>query len=125
LHPLIFGRSLGDIHFAKPKSFHDSGTYASSAIQSRIEIGAINAMALRKGGLTSRAFDCGSQQINNVIIVKYTRGSISSTGLDRGFPVHCRVPVASDVQNPKWSKLIGEIIYPRLTRVANARAGRA
>jgi hypothetical protein len=70
----------------KPQSFHDSGAYTSSALQSRIEISAINAMALCKSRLTSLAFDRGFQQSNNVIIVKYTRESISSTGLHLGFP---------------------------------------
>src|SRR6516165_697633 len=57
---------LDDIHPAKPKSFCNRGTDAPSAVQNRIEFGAINVIALREGGLTSLAFNCGLQQINDV-----------------------------------------------------------
>src|SRR6516165_8723118 len=62
-------RSLDDPHPAKPKSFCKRGTYASSAIQKRTEIGTSNAIALPERSLTSFAFNCPSHQIRNVIII--------------------------------------------------------
>src|SRR5215470_8155412 len=64
-------RSLDDPHPAKPKSFCKRGTYASSAVQKRTEIGMSNATAVRERSLTSFAFNCRSHQIRNVIIIKY------------------------------------------------------
>lgn len=40
---------LGDIHLAKPKSDYERATNASFAIQNRIELRTINAIALREG----------------------------------------------------------------------------
>jgi hypothetical protein len=62
---------LDDIHPAKSKSFCKRGTYASSAVQNRIEFGAINVIALREGGLISLAFNCRLEQINDVVITKH------------------------------------------------------
>jgi hypothetical protein len=62
--------SVGDIHLAKPKSFHKRATYGSFAIQNHIDHSAINAATVRKSGLTSLAFNCTFQQMNNVIIIK-------------------------------------------------------
>jgi hypothetical protein len=64
-------RSLGDVHPAKPKRSYKRGAYASSAIQNRTDNSAINAMTVRESGLTSLAFNCDSQQIKNVVIIKY------------------------------------------------------
>jgi hypothetical protein len=64
---------LDDIHPAKPKGFCKRGTNAPSAVQNRIEFGAINAMTLREGGLTPLAFNCGLQQIDDVIIIKHSQ----------------------------------------------------
>jgi hypothetical protein len=36
-----------------------------------IEFGAINVIAHREGGLTSLAFNCGLQQINDVMIIQH------------------------------------------------------
>jgi hypothetical protein len=69
----FYRRLLDDVHFAEPDSLCNRITYASFAMQNLIELGTINAVALRKGDLTSLAFDCGLQQMNNVIIVKYKR----------------------------------------------------
>jgi hypothetical protein len=63
--------SLGDVHPAKPKRSYKRGAYASSAIQNRTDNSAINAMTVRESGLTSLAFNCDSQQIKNVVIIKY------------------------------------------------------
>jgi hypothetical protein len=62
---------LDDIYPAKPKSFCKRGSYALFAIQNRIELGAINVITLREGGLTSLAFDCRLEQINDVVIIKH------------------------------------------------------
>jgi len=40
------------------------------AAQNHVQITAIDAMVLRKGGLTSLALNCGSQQIENIIIIE-------------------------------------------------------
>jgi hypothetical protein len=68
--PLVGERILDDIHLAKPKGFCKRGTDAPSAVQNRTEFAAIKVIAFREGGLTSLAFNCGLQQINDVIIIK-------------------------------------------------------
>jgi hypothetical protein len=40
---------LGDVHLAKPKSDYERATNASFAIQNRIGLRTINAIALREG----------------------------------------------------------------------------
>ncbi len=50
-------RSLGDIHCAKPKSVCDRMAHRSFAVQNHVQITAIDAMVLRKGGLTSLALN--------------------------------------------------------------------
>jgi hypothetical protein len=45
---------------------------------------AINAVVPSKGGLTTLAFNCDSQQINNVIVVKYNCGPAQSAGESKG-----------------------------------------
>jgi hypothetical protein len=89
---------LDDVHFAEPNSLCKRITYASFAMQSLIELGTINAVALRKGDLTSLAFDCCLQQMNNVIILKYMRAPAQTArgrndtyfGLGNHVPVpHC------------------------------------
>jgi hypothetical protein len=65
------GRLLDDPDPVKPKRFCKRGTYASSAVQKRAEIGTINAIALRERSLTSFAFDCRFHQISNVIVIKH------------------------------------------------------
>jgi transposase InsO family protein len=62
---------LGNVDLSKPKSFYKRRTYASSAIQNRTEFAAINVIALRERGLTSLAFNCGLQQMKDVIIIKH------------------------------------------------------
>jgi len=64
-------RSLGDVHYAKPESVCDRMAHRSFAAQNHVQVTAIEAMVLRKGGLTSLALNCGSQQIENVIIIKH------------------------------------------------------
>ena len=65
-----YRRSLGDVHYAKPESVCDRMAHRSFAAQNHVQITAIDAMVLRKGGLTSLALNCGSQQIENVIIIE-------------------------------------------------------
>jgi hypothetical protein len=68
---LAVSHLLGDVYLTKPKSLCNGATYGSFAIQNHIEFRTIKAIALRKGDLTSLAFNCGSQQMNNVIIIKH------------------------------------------------------
>jgi hypothetical protein len=63
-------RPFGDVHPAEPESFCNGTPHGSFAVQNHIYENAINAVALRKSGLTSFTFNCGSQQANNVILVK-------------------------------------------------------
>jgi hypothetical protein len=72
--------SLGDIHLAKPKSFHKRATYASFAIQNHIDQNAIKAVVLRKSGLTTFTLDCGPQRANNVVFVKHKRAAAQIAG---------------------------------------------
>src|SRR5262249_3424809 len=44
--------------------------HRSFAAQNHVQVSAIEAMVLRKSGLTSLALNCGPQQIENVIIIK-------------------------------------------------------
>jgi hypothetical protein len=53
------------------KSLCNSVGYRSLAVQNHIQVNAIDVVVLRKGHLTSFVFNCGFQQLNNVIIVKY------------------------------------------------------
>jgi hypothetical protein len=50
------------------------------AVQDHIQVGAINVVVLRKGDLTSLVFNCGSQQIKNVIIVEYKLNAAQTLG---------------------------------------------
>ena len=63
-------RLLGDVHFAKSKSFCNSVAYRSFSVQNHIQVSTINAVVLCKCDLTPLALDCGAQQTNNLIIVK-------------------------------------------------------
>src|SRR5262249_36904394 len=64
-------RSFCDVHHAKPESVCDRMAHWSFAAQNHVQLTAIEAMVLREGGLTSLALNCGSQQIENVIIIKH------------------------------------------------------
>jgi hypothetical protein len=44
--------------------------HRSFAAQNHIQVTAIDTMVLRKGDLTSLTLNCGSQQIEDVIIIK-------------------------------------------------------
>ena len=62
---------FGSVNFLKPESLHDAGTYRSLTRQSLVHLRAFEAMTPRIGHLTPLAFNCGSQQLNNLIIIKY------------------------------------------------------
>jgi hypothetical protein len=64
---------FGSVNFLKPESLHHIGTYGSLTRQDLVEMSAFEAMTPRKGHLTPLAFNCGSQQLNNLIIIKYER----------------------------------------------------
>jgi len=63
-------RSLDEVHLAKPKSLYKRPTYPPPAIQNRTDNCAINAIVICKSDLASLAFNCDSQQTNNVFFVK-------------------------------------------------------
>src|SRR5262252_6664885 len=63
--------SLDDVHFPKPETLCNRATRRFFAVQNSVHVSVINAGAPFKGVLTTLAFNCDSQQINNVIIVKY------------------------------------------------------
>ena len=52
--------------------------------QNPVQVSAISAGVPSKGGLTTLAFNCDSQQINNVIIVKYECGPAQSARESEG-----------------------------------------
>jgi hypothetical protein len=64
--------SLDDVHFPKPETLCNRATRRFFAVQNSAQVSAINAGVPRKGALTTLALNCDSQQINNVIVVKYT-----------------------------------------------------
>jgi len=55
-----------DVCFAKPKSLRNRIAHRSFAAQNHIQVSAINVVVFGKSALTSLAFNCGSQQINDV-----------------------------------------------------------
>ena len=64
--------SLDDVHFPKPETLCNRATRRFFAVQNSAQVSALNAGVPRKGALTTLALNCDSQQINNVIVVKYT-----------------------------------------------------
>jgi hypothetical protein len=64
---------FGSVNFLKTESLHHIGTYGSLTRQDLVEMSASEAMTPRKGHLTPLAFNCSSQQLNNLIIIKYER----------------------------------------------------
>jgi hypothetical protein len=77
-------RSVDDVHFPKPETLCNRATRRFFAVQNSVQVSAINAGVLSKGALTTLAFNCDSQQINNVILVKYKRGPAQSAGGSKG-----------------------------------------
>src|SRR6516165_8342138 len=69
--------SLDDVHFPKPETFCNRATRRFFAVQNSAQVSAINAVVPCKGALTTLAFNCDSQQINNVIVVKDNCGAVS------------------------------------------------
>jgi hypothetical protein len=65
-----------DVYLAEPKSFCNGIVYGQFAVQNSIEATAINAVMLRKSGLTPFTFDCGSQQANNIFLVKHKHAAV-------------------------------------------------
>jgi hypothetical protein len=68
--PELVPLSLGDVDYAKSESVGDRVAHSPFSAQNHIQVTAIDTMVPRKGGLTSLALNCGSQQIENVIIIK-------------------------------------------------------
>jgi hypothetical protein len=72
-----FATLFGGVHSPKSKRLHEgvSYPYASSAVQNHIDIGAIEAMAVCKSRLAAFVFNCGPQQLNNLVFIKYMRAA--------------------------------------------------
>src|SRR6516165_1465446 len=62
----VCSRGANGVRFMKPKSFCNSVGHRSLAAQNHIQVSAMNAVVLRKSALTSLAFNCCFQQINDV-----------------------------------------------------------
>ncbi|MFY9896583.1 MAG: hypothetical protein WAK67_02195 [Xanthobacteraceae bacterium] len=77
-----------DVYLAEPKSFCNGIVYGQFAVQNSIEATAINAVMLRKSGLTPFTFDCGSQQANNIFLVKHKHAAVQM----RFFALHDGAP---------------------------------
>jgi hypothetical protein len=73
-----------DVHFPKPETLCNRATRRFFAVQNSVQVSVINAGAPSKGVLTTLAFNCDSQQINNVIIVKYKCLPAQSAGESKG-----------------------------------------
>jgi hypothetical protein len=71
---------FGGIHLPKPESLCKGVSYASSAIQNHVDVGAIKAMAARKCFLAAFLFNCGPQQTHNFIVIKYKRLAPQAAG---------------------------------------------
>jgi hypothetical protein len=71
---------FGDIQFAETKGLEDSVTYLPSTAQNLVEKRPINAVALCESDLIALAFDCLSQHLPNVIVVKNHRVPAPITG---------------------------------------------
>jgi len=56
----VYRRLSDNVHLPKPESFYNSTAHGSLAAQNHIQVGAINAVPLREGDLTSFAFNCVS-----------------------------------------------------------------
>ena len=54
-----------------PRAFAIDALMRLLPFKIEIEFGAINVIAHREGGLTSLAFHCGLQQINDVMIIQH------------------------------------------------------
>ena len=64
---------FSDVHHAKTERLDDTLAHRSFAVQNHVEVNTINAVTLCKSDLTALAFNCGSQQLNDFIIIKYQR----------------------------------------------------
>jgi hypothetical protein len=64
---------FGSVNFLKPKSLDYIGAYGSLTRQNLVQMSTFEAVTPRKGHLTPFAFNCGSEQLNNLIIIKYER----------------------------------------------------
>jgi hypothetical protein len=73
------GSGADGVHSAKPESLCNR-----NPVQ-------ISAGVPSKGGLATLAFDCDSQQINNIIIVKYKCGPAQSAGESKGMTLLTRL----------------------------------
>ena len=93
---------LGDVHFVKPKSLCNCVANRFFAAQNHIQVSPINVVVLRKCDLTSLAFNCGSQQMNEVIIAKHksvptqTAGEGKCTSFVIGLGRHGLSPTSED-----------------------------
>jgi len=91
-----------DVHFVKPKSLCNCAANRSFAAQNQIQVSPINTVVLRKCDLTSLAFYCGSQQMNEVIIAKHkgvpaqTAGEGKCTSFVIGLGRHGLGPTSED-----------------------------
>jgi hypothetical protein len=64
---------FGGVNFLEAESLHYIGTYGSLTLQNLVQLGAFETVTPRKRQLTPLAFNCGSQQLNNLAIIKYAR----------------------------------------------------
>jgi hypothetical protein len=75
---------FGNVHFVKSKSLCNCVANRSFAPQNHVQVSPINAEVLRKCDLTSLAFNCDSQQVNEVIVVKYKNFPAPTAGEGKG-----------------------------------------
>jgi len=73
-------RLLGDVRFANPKSLCNTVADRSSSVQYHIQVSTINAVVFCKCNLTPLTLDCGLQQTNNIVIVKYKLETAQTAG---------------------------------------------
>ena len=64
---------FSDLHHAEAERLDDALAHRSFAVQNHVEVNTINAVTLCKSDLIALAFYCGSQQLNDFIIIKYQR----------------------------------------------------
>ena len=64
---------LSDVHHAKAKRLDDALAHRSFAVQNHVEVNTIKAVTPCKSDLIALAFNGGSQQLNDFIIIKYQR----------------------------------------------------
>jgi hypothetical protein len=69
--PKLAVRSPDDVHSPKPETLCNRATRRFFAVQNSVQVSVINAGVPSKSVLPALALNCDSEQINNVIIVKY------------------------------------------------------